>query len=263
MQERMPSVFISHGSPMVAVESGSYQQALATFGESVRPRAIVIVSAHWAEQETVLVSQDTEYSLIYDFGGFPRELYQLTYPAKGIPELALKIVARLRASEFAAETVISRGLDHGAWVPLRLIYPKADIPIVQISLPATMSPSRLVELGKCIAPLRDTGVMVLGSGGVVHNLRRFNPYTRDGEVYDWASEFDHWFRTALLDWDTKLLLSYAEKAPNAHLAVPTPEHFVPVFVVIGAVGETTTGRVKHIYEGMEYGSISLRSFQVQ
>jgi 4,5-DOPA dioxygenase extradiol len=258
---RMPAVFISHGSPMVAIEQGPYQQALAGFGEMVRPKAILVISAHWSGRDTVHISAAPEHSLIYDFGGFPPALYQLTYKAKGLPELGSRVAEMLSGSGFHTQLDPSRGLDHGVWVPLRLMYPKADIPVVEISLPLTMSPEKLYELGKALAPLRDDGVMILGSGGIVHNLRLFNPAERDGAPDAWAQEFDQWFRNVLEAHETSTLFNYQTKAPHAALAVPTPEHFVPVFVVLGA--GAATGNIDHVFEGIQYGNMSMRCFAIQ
>jgi len=257
---RLPAVFISHGSPMVAIEAGKYQDALAAFGARVKPNAIVVVSAHDVSDAHVRISFAAEHRLIYDFGGFPRALYALEYPAKGSPELAAEIAGKLEAAGFAAELDAKRGLDHGVWIPLLLMYPKADVPVVEISLPLTLAPRELFRLGEQFANLWERGILILGSGGVVHNLALADLRRRDRPVDGWASAFDEWFQTTLEAHDMEAMFEYAESAPHSAQAVPSVEHFSPVFVVAGAASKTAT--VEIIYEGFEYGNMSMRSYSL-
>ena len=170
-QARMPAVFVSHGSPMVAVQHGGYQDALAALGRKVRPNAIVAISAHWGSSTAIAINGARQHSTMHDFGGFPPALYELTYNAPGSPELAERIVGLLGRGDWKTNITTDRGLDHGVWIPLRLLYPAADIPVVELSVPLQLAPDELYRVGEALAPLRREGVLILGSGGVVHNLR--------------------------------------------------------------------------------------------
>ena len=254
----MPSMFVSHGSPMVVLETGPYQQALAAFGKRTRPAAIVVISAHWGTTTEVEIASAERHHLIYDFGGFPPALYRLQYNVTGAPELAERIAQQLQPGRWQAHLNPARGLDHGVWVPLRLMYPGADIPTVEVSVPLSLSPEQLFSLGQCLAPLTGEGVLILGSGGIVHNLFLFRGGPREQRPEPWAVEFDTWFKISLESGDIGGLLQYSQRAPHARLAVPTFEHFAPVFVTLGAAHRPAT--VEHIYEGFEYGHLSMRSF---
>lgn len=257
--EVTPAVFISHGSPMVAIQRGAYQDAVAQFGRSVRPKAIVTISAHWGSGTTIGITGAARHTTIHDFGGFPAALYEQTYNAPGSPELAARIAGLLGTGGWAAEITQERGLDHGVWIPLRLMYPAAEVPVVALSIPLQMSPAELYRIGEALAPLRREGVLVLGSGGIVHNLRLVNFVDQHAAVELWAAEFDGWFRDAVQQKNLHALFDFAKAAPQARRAVPTFEHFAPVFAVLGAGG---AGAVSTIYEGFEHGSISMRSFAV-
>jgi len=257
-QLTMPSVFVSHGSPMVALQAGPYQDALAQFGRSVRPRAIVAISAHGRGGKTVSVTSVKRNTTIHDFGGFPAPLYELTYNAPGDPELASHIVRLLRENGFQAATSADRGLDHGTWIPLQLMYPEADIPIVAMSIPFELSPEELYKIGQALAPLRQQGVMIFGSGGIVHNLRLVHFADPQAPVEPWAAEFDRWFGNMVEQNNLADLFNYEQAGPHAHLAVPTFEHLAPVFVVLGAVSKPK--EVTTIYAGFEHGNISMQSF---
>lgn len=166
----MPAVFVSHGSPMTVLDRGPYAQALAAFGRTAEPRAIAVISAHWQEPG-IRIASGAKPKLIYDFGGFPRALYELRYDAPGSPEMASEVKAELAHAGFEAALDEQRGWDHGVWVPLRLMFPEARIPVVAVSLPYGQSPEELYRLGKAIGTLRERGVLIVGSGGIVHNLR--------------------------------------------------------------------------------------------
>jgi 4,5-DOPA dioxygenase extradiol len=255
---RMPVVYISHGSPMVAVESDDYTRALRRMGEELpRPKAIVVVSAHWESAAPVRVGSSERPPLIYDFGGFPPELYDLRYPSPGEPALARDIVERLKAAGFPAVGEEHRGLDHGVWVPLLHVYPGADIPVVEVTLPSPRRPSDILALGKALGPLRDRGVLLIGSGGVVHNLRRVQFGDKNAPIEAWAQSFDDWVRARLETLDTAAIADYRQLGPEASASVPTTEHFDPLFVVLGASGEGD--RVRDIYEGFQYGNLSMRT----
>ena len=256
----MPAVFISHGSPMVALQYGPYQDALTEFGRTVRPSAIVAISAHWGSANTININGEARHSTMHDFGGFPPALYELTYNAPGSPQLAERIAGLLRENKWEARITSGRGLDHGVWIPLRLMYPAADIPVVELSVPLQFPPDELYRIGQVLAPLRREGALILGSGGVVHNLRLAYFEEVDHAVDPWAAQFDRWFADAVEHGKLNELFRFEEAAPHAQLAVPTFEHFAPVFVVLGA--GLATGNVSTIYQGFEHGNISMRCFAI-
>jgi 4,5-DOPA dioxygenase extradiol len=253
-----PSVFVSHGSPMVGIETGPYQDALTTFGAKHHPAAVIAVSAHWASGNVVRIASGAHPALIYDFGGFPQALFDLRYDAPGSPELAARIAETLGGGGQPAQLDPARGWDHGVWIPLRLMYAAASVPVVEVSIPLTLSPAQLYHIGELLRPFRKEGVMVLGSGGVVHNLSLVDFANRDRAPDRWAMEFDNWLKDKLSAWDLDALFDYARLAPHASRAVPTPEHFVPVFVTIGAAAKNSV--VYHFHESFQHGNISMRGF---
>jgi 4,5-DOPA dioxygenase extradiol len=233
---------------MSALGGDAHWAALKKFGDTHRDtRAIVIVSAHWRAHGEIRATSWEHAPLVYDFGGFPKELYEITYPAPGDPSLAARIPGAVPETR--------RGLDHGAWVPLRLAWPDAHIPVVQVSLPAG-TPQDVFAFGRALRPLRDEGITVVGSGGIVHNLGLVHLSEKNSGVDPWAAEFDRWVAARL---ETRQdLFDYAASAPEAVLAVPTPEHFDPIFVTLGA--SWADERLQTIYEGFHYGNLSMRSF---
>ena len=256
---RLPVLFVSHGSPMVALETDDYTRALEGWASSVpRPAAIVVVSAHWQAPRPVRVATSPAPATIHDFYGFPPELYALRYTPPGAPGLASEIIARLREADIEAEGDPGRGLDHGAWVPLRFLYPRAEVPVVAVSLSAPARPRDLLALGRALAPLSAAGILVFGSGGVVHNLGRLDRRGESAPVAGWAQAFDDWVRDRLEAGDVDGLASYERLAPHASLAVPTSEHFDPLLVAVGAAAGD--GRVRDVYAGFRFGSLSMRSF---
>jgi 4,5-DOPA dioxygenase extradiol len=254
-----PAVFFSHGAPTLAIEPGDYGPALLEFGRRLtpRPRAIVVFSGHFEEPLPARATAASRPPLIYDFGGFPDEMYRIQYPAPGEPQLAKEIAGLLRDAGIPSALDPSRGWDHGLWVPLRMAFPEADVPIVEVSQPAGASPRELLAIGAALAPLRERGVVLAGSGGIVHNLRRVRFGGAGGAVDGWAKEFDAWVAARLDTMDVETLVRYRAEAPHADLAVPTAEHFNPLFVVLGALSKED--RPETIYEGFQYGNISLRS----
>ena len=254
MTVSMPSLFISHGAPSIAIEQDDFTRAVASFGESLRgARAIAIVSAHW-QVRTIRVNAVAHPETIYDFGGFSDELYKIRYEAPGDPTLAREIASLLGGAALEE----TRGWDHGLWVPMRILLPDANVPIVEIAQPYPTTPAELLRIGQALAPLRDRGVAIAGSGGIVHNLRAIHLADKNAPVDDWAKEFDNWFATHLAARDFDTLTRYRDLAPHANLAVPTPEHFEPLFVALGASRETDL--LATIYEGFHYGNLSMRTF---
>ncbi|MGV9878920.1 dioxygenase family protein [Streptomyces sp. NPDC003006] len=229
---RMPALYLSHGAPPLADDPLWPAELAAWSARLPRPRAILMVSAHWEEAPLALAATET-LPLVYDFWGFPEHYYQVTYAAPGAPELAESVRGLLRAPGVPVQDVPDRGLDHGAYVPLVEMYPEADIPVLQISLP-TLDPRRLMDLGRRLAPLRDEGVLVVGSGFFTHNLAAL----RQGGVPSWSAEFDAWGQEALAAGDVDALLDFAHKSPSGQLAHPRTEHFAPLFVTLGAAEAT-------------------------
>jgi 4,5-DOPA dioxygenase extradiol len=254
MSIRMPSLFISHGAPSIAIEQDDFTRAVSSFGKTLRgARAIAVVSAHW-QSRSVRVNAVAHPETIYDFGGFSEELYKIRYEAPGDPALAREIATLLGGAALEEE----RGWDHGLWVPLRILLPDAIIPIVEIAQPYPTTPADLLRIGQALAPLRDDGVVIAGSGGIVHNLRAIHLADKNSPVDEWAKQFDDWFATRLAARDFDTLTRYRDLAPHANLAVPTPEHFEPVFVALGASLDTDS--LTTIYEGFHYGNLSMRTF---
>lgn len=258
---RLPALFLSHGSPMIALEKEGWGLALKEFAASIpRPRAIAVVSGHWEAPVPVRVTASKALETIHDFSGFPEQLYRIQYEALGDPELAERVRNLLGRAGIAAALDPRRGLDHGAWVPLRFLYPRADIPVLELSQPVPRTPRDALKIGQALSPLRNDGVLLVGTGGIVHNLRRIDLSAQAGKVAEWARVFDAWVASRLDAMDVAGLASYRQTAPDAAIAVPTPDHFDPIFVVLGSAdpGE----RVRTIYEGFRYGTLSMRSFAV-
>ncbi len=246
----MPVVFVSHGAPTLAVDAvrGADLQRLA--GAMPRPRAVLVVSAHWLHAPTTIGTSTTR-PLLYDFGGFPDELYRLRYAAPGAPELAEEL--QRRRPDLRRED--ERPWDHGVWVPLLHMFPDARVPVLQLSLPYRLPPAEWLELGRSLAPLRDAGVLVLGSGGAVHNLGRLD-WQGSEDPPAWATDFEAWLRSRLVAGDVDDLAAFRERAPAVRLAHPTDEHFAPLLVALGAAAASSATRAQFPIEGFEYGSLS-------
>ncbi|MEO1210033.1 MAG: class III extradiol ring-cleavage dioxygenase [Cyanobacteria bacterium J06638_20] len=250
----IPSLFISHGAPDLPIRRGSAQDFLRHLSNQLpMPRAILVISAHWLTREPVF-SCAAQPDTIYDFGGFPEELCRLRYPAPGAPHLADQVVGRLSEAGFPTKTHASRGLDHGAWTPLILTYPDATIPTAQLSLQPLQTPEYHLRLGKALAPLRQEGVLIVGSGAATHNLGAFGA-AYDAPPPEWAVAFDQWLADAIAQGDITSLLTYREKAPYAVQNHPTDEHLLPLFVALGAGGR---GQVLH--RSFTYGAFSMASY---
>ncbi|TCZ78455.1 dioxygenase [Paenibacillus albiflavus] len=248
------SMFVAHGSPMLAVEDTAYTRYLEQlYGTKAdKPEAIVIFSAHW-ESGVQLVSTGEQHEMIYDFYGFPDELYQIQYPAKGNPALAEEILQLFANEGIMAQGDSKRGLDHGAWSPLVKMFPKADIPVVALSVNPRLTAEEHYRIGKALAPLRERNVLIIGSGGTVHNLRRVNWGAKQPD--SWAIAFDEWLSETLETWNTSALFEYEEQAPYAREAVPTTEHFVPIILAMGAADQG--GQAQKLHQSYQYGSLSL------
>jgi 4,5-DOPA dioxygenase extradiol len=259
--KRFPTLFISHGSPMHAVSAGAAGRAWTEIAHTMpRPKAIVVASAHW-ESSVPMASGSANPTTIHDFGGFPKELYELRYAAPGAPDLAARVVALLKDVDIAAGIDGSRGLDHGAWVPLRWMYPGADVPVVELSVQPHLGTSHHVRVGNALAPLADAGVLIIGSGHTTHNLRDWMTHRQQGETLPYARDFATWVHDRLAAADVDDLVDYRERAPGAMRAHPTEEHFLPLFVALGAAGHKA--RATRFFEGFEGASLSLDSYSFQ
>jgi len=259
---RLPAIFLSHGAPTLAVVQTEQTRAWARLAaELPRPRAILAVSAHW-DTDTPAISAAPHPETIHDFNGFPRSLYEVRYPAPGAPELAERTAALLAASNrgqspssaFAARIDPTRGLDHGAWVPLKWMYPAADIPVAQLSVQSRRGAAHHHALGQALAPLREESVLILASGGIVHNLREIQWRAQDPA--EWARSFNDWIAARAKSGAVDELLDYRQRAPSAVRSHPTEEHLEPFFVAMGAGGTP----VRRLELGIEMGSLGMDSY---
>ncbi len=259
----LPSIFLSHGSPTIALDRVPVHEFLRGLGpELERPEAILCVSAHW-ETERPTASTATAPETIYDFYGFPEPLYRLAYPAPGAPELARRAAALLADAGLACDLDPGRGLDHGAWIPLLLMYPDADVPVAQLSIQHHLGPAHHLALGRALAPLRDEGVLVMASGSTTHNLgdalgRRGAGEAAQSAPPEWASAFDDWVTETVTAGRLDELVDYRARAPFADMAHPRDEHFLPLLTAAGAGGDGAAGRQLHA--GFMLGSLSMAAF---
>ncbi|XP_008803179.1 extradiol ring-cleavage dioxygenase [Phoenix dactylifera] len=258
----MDTFFISHGSPTLSIdESLAARHFLQSWKAKVFhpvPRAILVASAHWDTAEPTVNAVEGPSDTIYDFYGFPKPMYQLKYPAPGAPKLAKRVKELLQEAGFGhVKEDTTRGLDHGAWVPLMLMYPEANIPVCQLSVQMQKDARYHYNMGKALAPLGEEGVLIIGSGSATHNLRMI---TRgNSPAAKWAVDFDTWLRETLLDGRYEDVMQYEEKAPCAKIAHPWPEHFYPLHVALGAAGERAKAEL--IHHSWSNGSLSYASYR--
>jgi 4,5-DOPA dioxygenase extradiol len=258
MSKQMPAIFIGPGNPMNALQRNPYTDAWRALGETFpRPKAVLCVSAHWFAPGTG-VTVTTAPRTIHDFGGFPQELYQMKYPAPGDPDLARRVQKLLSPMPVTLDE--SWGLDHGTWAVLCHVYPRADVPVVQLSIDETQPPAFHHEIGRRLAPLRDEGVLIVGSGNLVHNLHTYAWGRHAVEPFDWAVRFEQQAREMLLAAEHRPLVDYEKLGRDALLSIPTPDHYLPLLYVIGA--RQTGEAVSFPIEGVDGGSISMLSVQV-
>lgn len=250
-----PSLFVSHGSPMFALEPGELGPRLRRLGGLLHNlRAVVVVSPHWQTRGVRVMATATP-STIHDFGGFPPALYELQYAPPGSPALAADIAQLLATAGYDTTIDDRRGLDHGAWVPLRHLLPAAEVPVLQVSMPFDLDTRGAYHLGAALAPLRERGVTVIGSGSLTHNLYEFRQHVRDPE---YAAMFSSWVNDAVSAGDAQALIDYRRLAPHATRAHPTEEHYLPLLVALGAAGHTDIGQ--RIPGGISDGVLSMDSF---
>ena len=266
----LPTVFVSHGSPMHAIDAGRAGDVWAELGRTLpRPSAVLIASAHW-ETELPMLSTARQPETIHDFGGFPPELYKISYAAPGAPEVAQRAIQLLNSGGLSATANACRGLDHGAWVPLRRMFPNADVPMAQVSIQPSLDAAHHLRLGAALAPLSSEGVLLIGSGHITHNLRDWMAAVRhrgsravaDGAADDYVAEFREWIADALRRDDRGRLARWRELAPHAARAHPTPEHLLPLFVAFGAAfgADGQPPHVERLEAGVDSGVLAMDAY---
>lgn len=252
----LPTLFISHGAPTLAITDSPARRFLLALGKSLpRPKAILVASAHWETRGDPAVSFAAQPDTIHDFGGFPDELHAMHYPAPGAPEVAQRAATLLAEAGIAVGRSDMRGLDHGAWVPLALMYPEADIPVAQVSIVRGASPAEHVRIGRALTQLHDEGVLVIGSGSLTHNLHEFRGQPLDTAAPAWVSKFGAWMKARLDASDHAALAGYRTLAPHAERNHPTEDHLLPLFVAMGAAGESA--KAERLHASFEYGILAM------
>lgn len=259
MANKMPVLFIGHGSPLNAIQDNAYTRSLSDTGRTIpRPGLIIVISAHWLTHGSTITGT-AEPRQIFDFYGFPEELYQVKYSVKGSPDKAGNICSMYPNNQLTVD--LSWGIDHGAWSVLRHMYPNADIPVLQLSLDLNKNEAAHFEFAKALRPLRNEGVLFIGSGNIVHNLRLIGHDQFDTDPFDWAVDFDNKVKEALLSGNSKALIDYKSAlSQHASLAVPTNDHYLPLLYIEALRGSDEP--LKFIHEGMQNKSISMRSYQI-
>jgi 4,5-DOPA dioxygenase extradiol len=256
---RQPALFVSHGSPTLPLEHGPAVDFLRGLGSNLgRPEAILVASAHWDTQRPA-VSAAKQPETIYDFYGFPPELYRLHYPAPGAPQLARRAAELLESNGLKTDIDPGRGLDHGAWTSLFHMYPKADIPVTQLSIQSHLGPAHHVRLGEALKPLRDDGVLIMASGGATHNLGELRFHRGNPVPQPWTVEFNEWLADAILSGRRDDLIGYRKKAPHAVRNHPTDEHLIPLFVALGA--GSPGAAAQRLHTSIESGVISMDAYR--
>jgi 4,5-DOPA dioxygenase extradiol len=254
----MPAIFVGHGNPMNIIQHNRWTEGWRALGASLpRPMAILVVSAHWYLPATMVTAMPRPRT-IHDFGGFPKELYEIRYPAPGYPALAGRVHNMLAPIPVGLDE--EWGLDHGTWSVLYRIFPEADIPVVQLSIDRTKPPLFHYEVGKLLAPLRDEGVLLMGSGNLVHNLQTYEWDRPDTEAFDWASGFEEKVRDLLQAGKDTQLIDYPAMGPDARLSVPTPDHYLPLLYMLGS--RKKNEGVSFPVEGFDGGSMSMLVIQI-
>jgi len=257
-REQLPTLFISHGSPMHALEAGAAGASWARLaGQLPRPRALLMVSAHWETAHPAL-TESAQPATIHDFYGFPEPLYRLRYPAPGAPDVAARVCALLAAAGFEVALDPERGLDHGAWSPLLHMYPQAALPVVQLSVQTRQNTAHHLAVGRALRPLTADGVLVIGSGHMTHNLRDRTPGGEAAAPLAYARDFRDWIHARVAARDLDALADYRAQAPHARRAHPSEEHFLPLFVALGAAADRY--RARRVHQGIESGALAMDSY---
>ena len=254
-----PAIFIGHGDAMVAIEYDDWSENLTSFLEKFPPpTAIIVLSAHWTTNNEIRITSNPMPDQLYEFEGYPDALKQLTYPCDGDPELATIMADMLENIGLEVKLDENRGIDHGAWIPLYIAFPNADVPVIEVSLPLNATPKQIMNIGSELASLRKQGVLLIGSGNLVFNLELADQENKYKQVEDWTHQTDEWINQQLKDANIEALLNYKDQMPNIEKAVPTLEHFLPMFFVLGAMKQKD--HYVTIYEGYHYGTVSMRCF---
>jgi 4,5-DOPA dioxygenase extradiol len=249
-------MFLCHGAPDLVLEENEYTGLLKEIGKQYRPKAIVLFTAHWETEVTAISSVAGTYDMIYDFYGFPAELYRKQYPAKGSPQLAQKVKKLLEANKIPSNLDDKRGMDHGTWSLLSIMYPEADIPVVQVSVNPFRPMEEQFRIGEALKSLAEEDILIIGSGSTVHNLGTLNGNAKKPE--SWAVEFDDWMIDKVEHLSLKELYNYQALAPHARLAVPREEHIVPLFIAMGS-GQTDSPKLLH--RSYAYGTFTYLGFE--
>lgn len=257
---RLPSLFVSHGAPLFALEAGTSGPALAAWGASLPAdlRGVVVMSPHWMARGPAVMT-NPQPKTWHDFGGFPQELYTLQYPAPGSPALGQQVIDLLKTAGIEAPGDASRPMDHGTWVPLMHLLPKANVPVVQVALPAGFGPREVYAMGAALRPLREQGVLVMGSGSMTHNLAEF--FGGGAPVSPYVTEFSRWIEDRLTEGNLDALLDYRAQAPHAVRAHPTDDHFLPLFFALGAAGGDA--RPTYLTREVMYSMLAMDSLYLQ
>lgn len=252
----LPTLFVSHGAPTLAIADSPASRFLRELGKTLpKPKAVLVASAHWESHGAPAVSLAAKPETIHDFGGFPDALFAIRYPAPGAPAMAARAASLLSQQGFATAQSATRGLDHGAWVPLHLMYPDADIPVAQISVVRGASPLEHERIGRALAPLREDGVLIIGSGSLTHNLYEFHGQPIDVAVPEWVSGFGDWMKACLDAGNLQALREYRTRAPHAERNHPTEEHLLPLYVALGAAGGNA--KAERLHASYEYGILAM------
>jgi 4,5-DOPA dioxygenase extradiol len=256
---KTPIIFLSHGAPTLMIEDVPARDFIKGLGPRLRPaRAVLCISAHWETERPSITAVEMP-TTIHDFFGFPEQLYRLDYPAHGSPELAMEVRKVLSDAGIASDLDRSRGLDHGAWVPLSLMFPEADVPVIQLSIQHHLDPAKHYELGRALAPLMKEGILILGSGGAVHPLGYFTPRFDGSPPERWAIDFERWLTEKVEKKDHQALMAYRQQAPYPERAHPRPDHYMPLLVAAGAAG--TDLPVKKIHGSWDWGDLGMGAYE--
>ena len=257
--QTLPTLFLSHGSPMHAVNAGKAGESWAALAKALPvPKAVLVITAHW-ESNLPMLSGNVKPSMIYDFGGFPDELYKIVYAAPGAPDVAARAQELLKGAGITAGIDGCRGMDHGTWVPLLKMFPDADVPVVQLSVQPAMNPRHHYAVGLALAPLAREGVLIVGSGHLTHNLRDWMTSRNQSGKSAYAVQFQHWVHDHLESQDIDALTRYRQLAPEAVRAHPTEEHFLPLFVALGAAGPGA--RPEQVFDGFEGAALAMDAYR--
>ena len=262
--QRLPTLFVSHGAPLFALAPGASGAALRGFAKEVQTqhtlRGVVIMSPHWMSRAPAVMTTPMPETL-HDFGGFPPALYEVQYPAPGAPVLAQQAIGLLEAAGFQTQADAKRPLDHGAWVPLMHMFPQADVPVIQVTLPQSYGPQQVFAMGQALSGLRSLGILLIGSGSMTHNLSEF---AGDGApTAPYVLEFSRWIEDRVVASDWESLLNYASLAPHAHRAHPSDDHFLPLFFALGAAGAIPETHAHYLSREVLYGMLAMDSFYLQ